>query len=115
MKSQLLGDTLKQGADSPLWTPQKENVVALDDAGVQIIVTNSETGGQKGRNLLRYGLVPYEMIRALARHYGVGAIKYDDNNWRKGYDWSFSYDAAMRHIEAWRSGESTTVERFEKD
>lgn len=90
-------------------------VVALDDPGAQVRVTSAKTGGQKGRNLLRFALIPWEATRALARHYGLGAFKYDDDNWRKGYDWSLSADALERHWNAWKSGESTTVERFEKD
>ena len=118
MRNRQLGDTIVIEDGAP-WIPQDDKekgvVVSLDDVGVQTIVTNSESGGKKGRNLLRYGLVPFEMIRALARHYGIGALKYDDDNWRKGYEWSLSYDALMRHLEAWRGGESTTVERFEKE
>lgn len=41
----------------------------------------------------------------LARVYGLGALKYDDDNWRKGYPWSWSYDALHRHLEAIRRGE----------
>lgn len=91
------------------------DVVGLDDAGAQLIVVDPVSGGAKGRNLLRYGLIPVEMLRALARHYGIGAFKYDDDNWRQGYAWSLSIDALERHFQAWRGGESTTVERFEKD
>ena len=90
-------------------------VVGIDDPGSQVIVQDALTGGKKGRNLLRYGLIPWQPLRALARHYGIGAFKYEDDNWRKGYDWSLSFDACLRHLEAWRSGESTTVEFVAKD
>lgn len=45
----------------------------------------------------------------IANVYGPGAIKYDDNNWRKGYPWSWSYAALHRHLEAWHRGEMIDV------
>ena len=41
----------------------------------------------------------------LARVYGMGAAKYDDDNWRKGYKWSWSYGALRRHLEDHNNGE----------
>jgi hypothetical protein len=41
----------------------------------------------------------------IARVYGLGAIKYSDDNWRKGYPYSWSYDALRRHLEAIERGE----------
>ncbi len=41
----------------------------------------------------------------LAHVYGFGAIKYGDNNWQKGYPWSWAYAALWRHLEAWHRGE----------
>jgi hypothetical protein len=46
----------------------------------------------------------------IARVYGVGAQKYDDNNWRKGYRWSLSYTAALRHLDAIERGEMMDAE-----
>jgi hypothetical protein len=46
----------------------------------------------------------------VARVYGVGAQKYDDNNWRKGYRWSLSYAAALRHLDAIGRGEMMDAE-----
>lgn len=65
-------------------------------------IVESETGGKKGQKLERYDLIPPYTLAAIARQYGRGALKYDDNNWRKGYPWSLSYAAAMRHlVEFW--------------
>ena len=89
--------------------------IGIDDYEFEQRITNSETGGQKGRKLARFGLIPARALRALARHYGIGAIKYDDNNWRLGYDWSLSIDALERHLNAWKSGETVYIEKFEKD
>lgn len=63
------------------------------------------TGAEKGTKPLRYDLIPRAALDALARHYGRGARKYEDHNWRKGYAWSKSYAALQRHLTAWWDGE----------
>jgi hypothetical protein len=70
----------------------------------------SESGGQKGRKAECYSLIPPVPLAAVARVYGFGASKYDDNNWAKGYPWSWSLDAMQRHIELFRMGQSTDSE-----
>ena len=57
--------------------------------------TTSRTGGQKGTKPERFDLIPVGALAALARHYGAGAEKYDDNQWRKGYEWSKSGCSSM--------------------
>jgi hypothetical protein len=64
-------------------------------------VTNEKTGGQKGAKARRYSLLPWDELGDVAEHYAAGANKYAAHNWRKGYDWSLSADALMRHFEAW--------------
>lgn len=78
--------------------------------GSEVRITNALTGGQKGQKDERYDLIPVGPLRQLARHYGVGARKYDDHNWRRGYDWSLSYAALQRHAQAFWSGEDTDEE-----
>lgn len=70
----------------------------------------SSTGGEKGSKPERFSLLPPEALEKIARHYGVGAAKYDDHNWRKGYDWSLSYDSLLRHANAFWSGEDIDEE-----
>lgn len=72
-------------------------------SGVDVV--DPVTGGRKGMKQERYGLIPVNAIAELARVYGYGSQKYDDNNWRKGYRWGLSYDALQRHINAFWSGE----------
>ena len=74
------------------------------------IRTTSSTGGQKGVKPERFGLLPTEGLNAIARVFGFGAQKYDDHNWRKGYEWSKSYDALMRHMTAFWGGETIDPE-----
>ena len=70
----------------------------------------SSTGAEKGTKAERYDLLPVEALATVARHYGVGAAKYADHNWRKGYEWSKSYAALQRHANAFWSGEDIDAE-----
>lgn len=68
-------------------------------------IVNAKTGGEKGTKDERFELLPWDQLGKIARHYAVGAEKYADNNWRKGYDWSLSFGAMQRHLAAFWSGE----------
>ena len=70
------------------------------------IVTDPDTGGQKEGKLARFDLIPPDFLWELAEHYGKGCKKYDDNNWRKGYQWSLSVAALQRHLNLWLQGET---------
>ncbi len=84
----------------PLWAN------AVDETRV----VDPDTGGVKGSKLERFDLIPAEPLRLLARHYGVGATKYADRNWERGYAWSLSYAALQRHANAFWSGEDIDAE-----
>lgn len=58
----------------------------------------------------RYSLIPPEALELIAIHYGRGAKKYAEHNWRKGYEWSKSYDALQRHLASWLMGEDIDEE-----
>jgi nucleoside 2-deoxyribosyltransferase len=73
-------------------------------------VVNEATGGEKGRKPQRYELVPWEAVGDIAEVYAFGASKYADHNWRRGYDWSLSFGALMRHLAAFWSGEDLDPE-----
>lgn len=66
--------------------------------------TTSSTGGQKGTKPARFDLIPVGPLTELAEHYGIGASKYANHQWRKGYEWSKSYSALMRHLTAFWAG-----------
>jgi 5'-nucleotidase len=70
----------------------------------------SSTGGLKGVKRARYDLIPYGALHQLAEHYGRGAEKYDDWQWRKGYEWGKSYAALQRHAQAYWNGEDNDAE-----
>jgi len=69
-------------------------------------VINIETGGEKCSKPEQYSLLPWDLMGEVARLYSHGSRKYARDNWRKGFDWSLSFDAMMRHSSAFWSGES---------
>lgn len=73
-------------------------------------IKTSITGGQKGVKPQRYDLIPVEPLEEVATLYGVGAKKYEENNWRKGYEFSKSYSAMQRHANAFWNGEDLDPE-----
>jgi hypothetical protein len=64
----------------------------------------------EGRTHARYDRIPSEPLRMLAEHYGRGALKYADDNWRRGYDWRLSFAALNRHLWQWWAGEPIDAE-----
>jgi hypothetical protein len=82
------------GAVENRWTGDKGEVRSV-----------SSTGGEKGVKLARYDLIPVDALRQIAEHYGRGAEKYADNQWRKGYEWSKSFAALIRHANQFWGGE----------
>jgi hypothetical protein len=78
--------------------------------GGELRVIDPITGGEKGSKLARFDLIPQDVLWMLAEHYGRGAQKYEDRNWERGYKWSLSYAALMRHLSAFWQGEDTDAE-----
>lgn len=73
-------------------------------------ITNPATGGQKGRKPQRYELLPWPAVGEVAEVYAFGATKYDDHNWLRGYAWSLSYGAMLRHLALFWGGEDRDPE-----
>lgn len=71
----------------------------------EVRITCDSTGGQKGCKPEAYSMLPWAELREVARVYHMGAQKYERDNWRKGYDWSLSFDSLLRHAESFWSGE----------
>ena len=72
--------------------------------------STSSTGGQKGVKPERYSLMPKPAMDELARLYNEGSKKYAEHNWRRGYDWSKSYDSLIRHATQFWEGEDIDPE-----
>lgn len=68
--------------------------------------TTSSTGGEKGVKPERFSLMPRLGLAAISRVFGFGASKYAAHNWRRGYEWSKSFDALERHFQAAKDGET---------
>jgi hypothetical protein len=76
-----------------------------DHAAEEVRVTNPETGGEKGAKPARFDLLPWDVLTIVAEQYGFGAAKYSDRNWEKGYAFSLSFAALVRHLAAYAQGE----------
>jgi len=76
----------------------------------EVRVVNGSTGGEKGKKPESYSLIPWSQLDEVARLYNAGAQKYSRDNWRKGYDWSLSFDSLIRHARSWWEGEETDPE-----
>lgn len=72
----------------------------------EVRITNALTGGQKGKKPEQFHYLPLDPLREVMRLYARGAEKYDDHNWRQGYDWTLSIDALFRHFMQFCEGES---------
>lgn len=59
---------------------------------------------------VRLSLMAKESILEGAKAMEFGAKSYGDHNWRRGSDWLRYWDAAQRHLWAWRSGEDYDAE-----
>jgi len=71
----------------------------------EVRVVDPVTGGAKGSKLARFDLIPTGPLWELAEHYGKGARKYEERNYERGYKWSLSFAAAMRHLQQFWGGE----------
>jgi hypothetical protein len=78
--------------------------------GQETRVKNATTGGEKGSKLSQLSSAPAEALALLGEVYGFGAQKYERHNFRKGYAWSLSYDAMLRHLLASLAGEDRDPE-----
>ena len=69
--------------------------------------TSTETIGRKDDDgKLQYSLIPPSTTLALAKVLTFGANKYEANSWKHVPNAKQRYlDAAMRHLESYRSGE----------
>ena len=76
----------------------------------EVIIVDPLTGGKKGMKQERFDLIPPDVLRLLARHYGRGAQKYGERNMELGYRFSLGYGALQRHANAWYEGEDDDPE-----
>lgn len=94
----------------PDWHTVIERTRATADTMQEEIVTDPETGGQKGKKPLQMGAIDPLARAELGKVAAFGGDKYDRGNYLKGYDWSLSVDALHRHMLAFESGEDYDAE-----
>lgn len=74
-----------------------EQFDAVKDSGErEEFSTGSVRDTRKGKG--RFDLIPPGPLKRLAVHYENGAVKYGENNWRKGQPLGRYLDSAERHI-----------------
>lgn len=76
----------------------------------EVRVVNEQTGGMKNSKPERMDLIPAQAMEELGRVYNFGLGKYEEHNWRKGYDWSLSISALERHLKAFERCEDDDLE-----
>ena len=76
----------------------------------EVRATDPNTGAQKGRKDEEYAYMPPLALAELAKVYSYGAKKYEPHNMEKGYAWSWSFSAMMRHAWAYWRGEDRDPE-----
>ena len=54
----------------------------------------------------KYALLPPYALLQVVKVYTFGAVKYAENNWRKGMRWSRTFSAIMRHCWSYWGGET---------
>lgn len=59
---------------------------------------------------IRMDLIPPEMLMAIGTVITYGANKYAERDWEDGMEWNRFYAAALRHMNAWQSGEEIDPE-----
>lgn len=84
------------------------NYVDLHDDETRM--TDKFTGGQKGAKLTQLGALDPVALIEVSRVAGYGANKYAAFNFLKGYDWSLSFNAGMRHALLFWAGEDIDEE-----
>lgn len=55
-------------------------------------------------------LIPFGPLKALAKLYEIGCSKYGFENWKGGFDDNRLWDAAQRHLWAWKEGQKKDPE-----
>jgi|688.fasta_scaffold354351_3 hypothetical protein len=71
----------------------------------EFIVVDDKTGGRKGSKESQIGFIDPVALYELGKVAGMGIRKYEKYNYLKGYDWSLSYNACMRHLQQMWAGE----------
>ena len=80
----------------------KRKLIVKDSGEREHFKTGAQRDVQTGKG--RYDLIPPGPLFRLARIYEDGAVKYDDDNWRKGIPMRRFLDSAERHLQKFKAG-----------
>ena len=96
--------------------PDEDETSVLPGDG-EFVPDVPQLGSREVRDMgkLRYDLIPPDFLEFLARVFGYGAEKYDDNNWMKGLNQSETYACHMRHMQKWWAGENLDEDYTDAD
>jgi hypothetical protein len=86
---------------------------ALKDPTISELETTADQSLKKDAGKAPLGLLPSQPLTEIAKVLAFGAKKYEPHGWRKGMDWSRLYDAALRHLLAFKEGEDRDPESGE--
>ena len=64
--------------------------------------SNARRDSRTGKG--RFDLISPHTMHRIAKHFESGAVKYGDNNWVHGMNFSRYLDSAERHINCWKLG-----------
>ena len=90
--------------------PRIKSARAPDFTDSTFPTTMSGSVGRKNKGDVQLHAIPWEALQELGKAYAMGGDKYDDYNFRKGFDWSLSYDAMQRHAGAFWNREDDDTE-----
>lgn len=91
-------------------TPRLHTPPNIEDLAKELRVRDPKTGGEKGKKLAQMGALDPRALMAIAEVAGFGSQKYERYNYARGFDWSLSYDAMQRHLNAFWGGEDLDPE-----
>jgi hypothetical protein len=106
--------TVKEEGDNYIFLEEIEGgFCPLPKANYEVLPTNAEAEQKAIKhdtNKPRLDLLSVPAMSATAEVMAYGAKKYSPHNWRRGFEWSRLYAAALRHLLAHMSGEDKDPE-----
>lgn len=85
-------------------TPSSTKYVTKDTGSRRSFKSGAVRDSDEGKP--RYDLIPPHALKRVAELYARGAKKYSDNNWYMGIPSQQMLASLMRHLEAFRCGET---------
>lgn len=86
----------------PLPTPANDTVPSYEEQRAEQEARGVAMRFNAGK--LRFDLIPPDVLEVLAAIYTMGAAKYADRNWERGFDWMSCAASLERHYNDWKKG-----------